>query len=86
MIRRWLNRLEGILKLSGMEVLVFLKSLEGNVNFVIIFMFFFIIDRILYNKIVYFFLGFIWLGFKVFDVLFENRYVDKMYFRKYLRL
>lgn len=36
---------------------------------------FFIVDRILWNKIVFFFFGFIWLGFKVFDVLLENDFL-----------
>lgn len=36
---------------------------------------FFIVDRILWNKIVFFFFGFIWLGFKVFDVFLENDFL-----------
>lgn len=52
-----------------------MKSLEGNVNLVYILIIFFIVDRILWNKIVFFFFGFIWLGFKVFDVLLENDFL-----------
>lgn len=81
-IRRRLNRLQGTLKPSGTEVLVPLKSSEGNVNPVTIPTSLPITDRTLYNKTVYFFLGFTWSGPKAFDVSLENRHVDEMHLRK----
>lgn len=81
-IRRKLNRLQGTLKPSGTEVLVPLKSSEGNVNPVTIPTSLFITDKALYNKTVYFFLGFTWSGPKAFDVSLENRHVDERHLRK----
>lgn len=81
-IRTKLNRLQGTLKPSGTEVLVPLKSSEGNVNLVTIPTSLPITDRTLYNKTVYFFLGFTWSGPKAFDVSLENMHVDERHLRK----
>lgn len=72
MVRRRLNRLQGTLKPNGVEVLVQLKSSEGNVNPVHIPTTLPIADRTLWNKTVFFFLGFTWSGPKAFDVSLEN--------------
>lgn len=72
MVRKRLNRLQGTLKPNGVEVLVQLKSSEGNVNPVHIPTTLPIADRTLWNKTVFFFLGFTWSGPKAFDVSLEN--------------
>lgn len=71
-IRAKLKRLEGTLKPNGAEVLVQLKSAEGTIDTVTIPTSLVINGRTLWNKKVYFFLGFTWSGPKAFDVSQEN--------------
>lgn len=71
-IRAKLKRLEGTLKPNGAEVLVQLKSAEGTIDTVTIPTSLVINGRTLWNKKVFFFLGFTWSGPKAFDVSQEN--------------
>ncbi|XP_062579322.1 sterile alpha motif domain-containing protein 9-like [Saccostrea cucullata] len=71
-VRSRLQRIQGTLKTNGIEVLVPLKSSLGNVNHVTIPTSLPISNRALWNKKVFFFLGFTWSGPKAFDVSQDN--------------
>lgn len=75
-IRRRLHRIKGTLKPNGLEVMVQQKSSLGNVNVVSIPTTLPIHNRALWNKQVFFFLGFSWSGPKAFDVSQENFHVS----------
>ncbi|XP_061187543.1 sterile alpha motif domain-containing protein 9-like [Saccostrea echinata] len=71
-VRDRLQRVQGILKPQGLEVLIDIKSPRGNIETLVITTSLPVAQRHLWNKKVYFYVGFSWSGPKAFDVSLEE--------------
>lgn len=71
-VRDRLKRVQGILKSHGLEVVIDIKGPRGNTETVVITTSLPVTQRHLWNKKVYFYVGFSWSGPKAFDVSSEE--------------
>ncbi|XP_062575997.1 sterile alpha motif domain-containing protein 9-like [Saccostrea cucullata] len=71
-VRDRLQRVQGILKPQGLEVIIDITSPRGNVETLVITTSLPVAQRHLWNKKVYFYVGFSWSGPKAFDVSLEE--------------
>ncbi|XP_061186911.1 sterile alpha motif domain-containing protein 9-like [Saccostrea echinata] len=71
-VRDRLQRVQGHLKPQGLEVIIDIKSQRGNIETLVITTSLPVAQRHLWNKKVYFYVGFSWSGPKAFDVSLEE--------------